>query len=891
MTAHAPDDDGDAVAAGAGEGMSATIVDVATLDLARALRGDGRVDEALALLDLALAAPGMQVALTADHAEAIGWLRLERGALHLERAALTDADGDLGAALGFFERGQRTAGAATASLLLGDLACAAGAEAAAVGWWRGAIALADACGATPVAARALISLLQVAGETPALAVGLGLGGGAPSDADGEGPLEAAAQLRLAASPAHALGDAAGAATDATPEAAETARSQARAADQQQTAMVTLALWRMRRELRGGQLGAVRLGLPAIIEAAAALQEPGLVVQALRLDAAVGRREGDPRAAVASLRRADSLCQRHGMQLLGWSVRIELTLALIDDEQWEEALALAAEEPPAAVAALPALHAARLEAFAALSLRTFALGPGLHASRQAVALRSALADGAGAAAGGAPARVATGPFAPAVEALQRSALLAAQIALAAGEPGSAEAHLDAAFGPDRMSATGLALVPGPAVVDAGAAVRGAVSAASASREPVHATLALHATLLREDIAAAREGLGLEPGIAWQARRQRLEAARAAATAPTAGAPIGLEIALELAIARLELRRQAEAETRDAWLEASDAAVARAHAALDISSRSPLLRHRAQVHVALVEALAASPEPARAVAEAAQALPLTQRAAAPESTARCLLGLGQALSRLGRWDEATLSLRQASAAADDVGPSVGRVAVQAMMAEADLLRQSGQVARAQERLDAALQRAQALGDPRLTWLAARAAAVADPTLAGRRTRLMRVSATAPASASDALQLAIDHLRLRADTAIAGGPTPEARAALASVANEVAALQALAKTPFAPALRLDAALLRVECMARSGPPSLALEEALCAETLARTRGGPALGAWLLLVGQLEPRVTPDDAEVGARAGARLAEALAIAGRSGGPAVEVVRRVIEGF
>ena len=363
------------------------------MELARSLRAARRPDEAQALLDVALAQPGLQQPLTVDVAARVGWLRLERASLALDRADLADADADVQAALQLFERAQERGGAATATLLAGDLARLAGAAPAAARWWQTALALADSAGNGALAARALTSLL--------------LSGAAADAALDLDDLAAAAERRLQAALPDAL-------------AADDPRRPAAAA-QQLAAELTLALCRVRASVRRGALVEARLAMPTLLERAAELAEPGLAIEALRLDAALARRAGDAAAAVQSLERAEGFAQRHDLWLPLWAVRVERTLALIDDERWAEAFELAAADPPAAIAALPALHAARLEAYAALSLRAEQVPAARGALVQALALREQAGD---------------------AEALARCIVLAAHVDLAAGELQAAAARGDA-----------------------------------------------------------------------------------------------------------------------------------------------------------------------------------------------------------------------------------------------------------------------------------------------------------------------------------------------------------------------------------------------------------------------------------------------------------------
>ena len=86
-------------------------------------------------------------------------------------------------------------------------------------------------------------------------------------------------------------------------------------------------------------------------------------------------------------------------------------------------------------------------------------------------------------------------------------------------------------------------------------------------------------------------------------------------------------------------------------------------------SPLLRHvtAAHVHLNIGMSLLALRRWAPAAASLRAALPLLQRSGVRQSEARCRYGLGSALTRLGRVDEARTELRHAVRIARRVGPA--------------------------------------------------------------------------------------------------------------------------------------------------------------------------------------------------------------------------------
>lgn len=767
-------------------GAAATVAPPSTvdaLDLARSLRAARRGDEAQALLDVTLAQPGLQLPTTVDVAARVGWLRLERASLALDRADLAEADADVQAALALFERAQERGGAATAALLAGDLARLAAAPAPAARWWQTALALADSAGNGPIAARALTSLL--------------LGGAAVDAALELDELAAAAERRLQA-----------ALPDALPH--DDIRQPAAAA-QQLAAELTLALCRVRASVRRGELIEARLALPTLLERAAELAEPGLAIEALRLDADLARRAGDAAAAVLSLERAEALAQRHDLLLPLWAVRVERTLALIDDERWADAFEHAAADPPAAVAALPALHAARLEAYAALSLRADQVPAARGALAQALQLRARAGD---------------------VEALARCQVLGAQVALAAGEPQQAQAA-------------------GDALADDGNA-------------PLDARLA---GMLVADAARARLGGGADGRSDHAtARLERLDAARALVER----APVASAVAWHLARCEAALT----AGQVEAALDAARAGQAQAQ-------RAPMLRLRARAAAAVVTALASGETPALAVAEASPALRQAQESGDDRARAQVLLGLAHALSRQGRLDDAALAYSHAADAAQ--GPALAALAIDAQIGQAQLAGRGGIASDAvrlwRRAADAAAKaRLPALAGHALRGLAQSLGVVGDA--AGQRAALERAATLAPGVA----QLAqVDLLRLRLlelpATTAAGGT--EVAAALTAVAADAARLGAAAGGQ---AVRLEAGLIEAEALARAGDLAAAWRLATELEAPARTVGDRALGAWLLLAGQLEIAVGD-----GRQGGSWLAEALSVAGRVGGREVAAVRAVIE--
>lgn len=370
---------------------------VDTLAFSRALRRQGEADTAAEVLDTALAEPLLQVPVTAELAVQAGWLHLERADLHTDAGQLTQADQQARVALDDFEAGGEGAGAAAACLALGDLAWQAGATPAAASWWARGRSLADAVGATPLAARSLLALA--------------LHDMAGGDADvADARLDAAADRA-----AHGLDEAL---APEDPEGLQQAR------DQIEAVKAGIALVRARRALAQRRWSEARLLLSATVESARRLHEPSLYVDALRLDAVLARRLGDPQAAVESLQLAlDAAGSLQAVRLRAL-VQSELVLALCDADRLADAAALHNQTPPVLVATQPAVHALRLEAFAVLALRSGRRDVAGQALAEAMTLRRDLGDAVGEA---------------------RAGLLQAEVELARGRPEAAETLADRAQG--------------------------------------------------------------------------------------------------------------------------------------------------------------------------------------------------------------------------------------------------------------------------------------------------------------------------------------------------------------------------------------------------------------------------------------------------------------
>ncbi len=339
------------------------------LGFARGLRVRGDLTAAAAVLDAALAQAALQVPATSDLSAQVGWLHLERTAVCESRGELLAADEHGLRALGCFEQAGDRGGQATASLVLGDLSVLSGGAEPARAWWLRAESLADNVGNTALAARALSSLaLQelAAGGTALAHQWLGAA---------EERVEAGVDALVAKENA-ALLQAAGRQADAS--------------------RASLAMVRCREAIRTSSWSEARLLLTSVAQAARELGSTELYVAALRLDADVARRSGDPRSAVEALRLARGAAAKLDLLREVALLDAELVLAHADNESWSEGFEVQGREPLAAIAAQPAVHAARLEGFAVLSRQGGNLDAAERAIREAITTRQGMGDAAGAA---------------------------------------------------------------------------------------------------------------------------------------------------------------------------------------------------------------------------------------------------------------------------------------------------------------------------------------------------------------------------------------------------------------------------------------------------------------------------------------------------------------
>lgn len=153
----------------------------------------------------------------------------------------------------------------------------------------------------------------------------------------------------------------------------------------------LAVQRVRTLLAQGDLAGARLLLAGLATQPAL---PALLVPCLRLAAVLARRLGRADEAATLLANAAAHAAQSGDAALLVLVRSEQIVALAEDEQWTEALAVARLPLAAALQDAPEALAARSEAVAVLAAHGGDMAAALQACAQALALREALADRVG-----------------------------------------------------------------------------------------------------------------------------------------------------------------------------------------------------------------------------------------------------------------------------------------------------------------------------------------------------------------------------------------------------------------------------------------------------------------------------------------------------------------
>lgn len=641
------------------------------LALARAMRASGDVAAAARLLDAALAWPALQVPPTTALAAQAGWIHLERADLYGDAGDLHAADRHGLAALDGFQRGDERAGAAAACVLLGDLDWQGGNPRAATSWWARARALADAAGATPIAARALLGLaLHELGA-------------------GDAPV---AEALIRAAQDRADHDLAMALDPHDPEALEQARLRTHAV------RASLAVMRAQAAIGRRNWPEARLFLAGAAEAARALALPGLHLDALRLDALLARRSGDPASAVEILLAAVRIAREQDLERMAWLLESELALALLDAGRWAEAAGWHEREPPPQWAEQPTLRAARLEVFAVLAATGGRQDAAAEALREAVELREQLGDRPAAARD----RLLAARVALAAGRLDAARRIALQVQVDANREGQGDWGVEAA-----LVLAGVAVAAqDPAALDLAA---GAVAAArqTGSVPQALAALDLHAVAL------------LQQGNVLTASEVAREAVTAAATQPSLGlraraAAREAQVLLLQGEPSLAARRAVEAgqlAQRGGDPAASAAAAMtggralvslgrldEARFALDQSRATAWAHHRrdlaAEASFELGNALLAAREGSDATAAFEQALTDALAAGLQPLSIRVQRGLAAAARLRGDPNAVRHHLAEASLAAEVAGLGAEIAAVLTDLALADL--EGGDLAAARLRL---------------------------------------------------------------------------------------------------------------------------------------------------------------------------------------------------
>ncbi len=315
----------------------------------RQLRAQGQTAAAKQTATQALTTAPLAAPATTDLAAIAGWLLLEVADIDLSLGALQQADEQARQALQALDIAADLPGGCAACLCLGDIAHAAGEPAEASAWWRQAAQIGEAAGASPAAARAHLAL-AVQGWCGAMA-----------------------------------GDAAG-----HVEAAE-AMSSVEAAELADITRTSLTVVRARQALTQGRVGEAQLLLAALTDSPTVVRQPEIRLDVLRLAAAVARHLGDVEAALLYLDAAEETATRLGLAAPLAVLQAERILLLADTEQWPQALAMYQAPLAPELAALPAVAAARAEAFAPLAHFAADTPAALTALQEATLLRKALGD--------------------------------------------------------------------------------------------------------------------------------------------------------------------------------------------------------------------------------------------------------------------------------------------------------------------------------------------------------------------------------------------------------------------------------------------------------------------------------------------------------------------
>lgn len=629
--------------------------DMSVLALARLLRGRGDAAQAVQLLDATLSQARLQTPATTTLSADVAWLHLERAGLSQDAGDLTSADHHGLRGVFHFQRAGDRGGQAAAALLLGDLAWQGGNPEAAARWWTRCHALADNVGNPMLGARALaaLALLELSMARP----------------DQAEAMLAAAEHRAQTDLDEAL---AGEVLDTGTRGLRTeARAETRVVE------ASVALVRARQAIRAGRWSAARLLLGAVAEVAQQQGAPGLYVDALRLDAVVARRQGDPRSAAEGLILAADAARAAGMLRLAALVDTERVLALADNEAWPEAFALQNQAPPPSIAAQPAVHAARLEAFAVLSLRAGNAIAAERSAAEAEATRLAAHDFAGSARATAllaEAQLAGGDVALAAETAERAAAAAVSAGRIDIEVAAGLTYLATLA---RHGAPAAARIAQAEALTERADVAGSAPQRIAVRD-LHAAALVEAGVPQLALTVARTAVALaedHPLLRWRGRaRSRLAAALLATGDPNA-ALAETETAARLGVAAEDRITQARClliggQALVALGRLDEAQLALGHAMqVAFSLRMPTLAGEAAFAQGDAFLRLQRGREARHVFE--QAVDQARRAGTVAAQIRALRGAAAAAHQLGQSDVALAELAVAASLAG--GLEAGRCAV--------------------------------------------------------------------------------------------------------------------------------------------------------------------------------------------------------------------------
>ncbi|MBP46599.1 MAG: hypothetical protein CMH53_01520 [Myxococcales bacterium] len=293
------------------------------------------------------------------------------------------------------------------------------------------------------------------------------------------------------------------------------------------------------------------------------------------------------------------------------------------------------------------------------------------------------------------------------------------------------------------------------------------------------------------------------------------------------------------------------------------------AVELADAQPLLRWRARTRCRLSTTLLAANEPQMALAQANEAMQLSEQADDTVARARSLSAASLALVELGRLDEAQLASGQA--VADALAVQQSSLASEAALTQAESFLRMQRLREALHAFQQAEAYALRAGSTAMQTRAMRGAAAALIAAGdGQRAREILSRAEAISNGEHARLCIVDLARI------------ETFAAQPSQA--LTRLDSLDDQQLSPLVTGELTLVRAQALTILGKSKQALSEARKAVEVLRPLGGRSLGAALYTQGQLE--VACGDP---AAAGERLAEALTLTGRLGLAEQHRVRETLE--